>query len=114
MNNFTHTCVIITQDPLAGIIPRSLHQLFEELESHNIQEYSVRVSFLELYNEELFDLLSTTEDNSKLRIFEDSTRKVSLVCTHIDFCVTKYPEYLICTGFTILLSFIGFCCDSWA
>lgn len=40
----------------------------------------MRVSFLELYNEELFDLLSTTEDNSKLRIFEDSTRKVSLVC----------------------------------
>ena len=68
---------LLTQDPLAGIIPRSLHQLFEELESHNIQEYSVRVSFLELYNEELFDLLSTTEDNSKLRIFEDSTRKVS-------------------------------------
>ena len=64
---------------MAGIIPRSLHQLFEELESHNIQEYSVRVSFLELYNEELFDLLSTTEDNSKLRIFEDSTRKVNFL-----------------------------------
>lgn len=47
------------------------------LDAHNVQEYSVRVSFLELYNEELFDLLSTGEDNSKLRIFEDSTRKVS-------------------------------------
>ena len=35
------------------------------------------MSFLELYNEELFDLLSTGMDNSKLRIFEDSTRKVS-------------------------------------
>jgi len=43
---------------------------------HNIQEYSVRVSFLELYNEELFDLLSSGVDNSRLRIFEDSTRKV--------------------------------------
>ena len=39
----------------------------------------MRVSFLELYNEELFDLLSTTEDNSKLRIFEDSARKVRLM-----------------------------------
>ncbi len=47
------------------------------LDAHNVQEYSVRVSFLELYNEELFDLLSTGEDNSKLRIFEDSARKVS-------------------------------------
>ena len=61
---------------MAGIIPRSLHQLFEKLDAHNIQEYSVRVSFLELYNEELFDLLSSGTDNSKLRIFEDSTRKV--------------------------------------
>ena len=41
-----------------------------------MQEYSVRVSFLELYNEELFDLLSTGEDSSKIRIFEDSARKV--------------------------------------
>ena len=64
------------QDPLAGIIPRSLHHLFEELEKQKVQEFSVRVSFLELYNEELFDLLSVTEDNSKLRIFEDASRKV--------------------------------------
>ena len=67
------------QDPLAGIIPRSLHHLFEELEKQKVQEFSVRVSFLELYNEELFDLLSSVEDNSKLRIFEDSSRKV---CHH--------------------------------
>ena len=66
------------QDPLAGIIPRSLHHLFEELEKQKVQEFSVRVSFLELYNEELFDLLSSVEDNSKLRIFEDSSRKVCL------------------------------------
>ena len=41
-----------------------------------MQEYSVRVSFLELYNEELFDLLSPVDNTSRLRIFEDSTRKV--------------------------------------
>ena len=70
-------CPLFLQDPLAGIIPRSLHHLFEELEKQKVQEFSVRVSFLELYNEELFDLLSVTEDNSKLRIFEDASRKVS-------------------------------------
>lgn len=61
-------------DPLAGIIPRALSQLFDELRLTNT-EYTVRVSYLELYNEELFDLLSTSEDNSKLRIYEDVTRK---------------------------------------
>ncbi|XP_046972353.1 kinesin-like protein Klp61F [Vanessa cardui] len=61
-------------DPLAGIIPRALSQIFDELRISNT-EYTVRVSYLELYNEELFDLLSTSEDNSKLRIYEDVTRK---------------------------------------
>ncbi|CAH0731302.1 unnamed protein product, partial [Brenthis ino] len=61
-------------DPLAGIIPRALSQLFDELRISNT-EYTVRVSYLELYNEELFDLLSASEDNSKLRIYEDVTRK---------------------------------------
>lgn len=37
-------------------------------------EFTVRVSFLELYNEELCDLLSA-ENSSKLRIFDDAARK---------------------------------------
>ncbi|XP_050680561.1 kinesin-like protein Klp61F [Leptidea sinapis] len=61
-------------DPQAGIIPRALSQLFDELRLSN-SEYTVRVSYLELYNEELFDLLSTSEDNSKLRIYEDVSKK---------------------------------------
>ncbi|KAG8179422.1 hypothetical protein JTE90_026321 [Oedothorax gibbosus] len=65
-------------DPGAGIIPRSLHQLFEELNKEENVEFSVRVSFLELYNEELFDLLSST-DFSKLRLYEDTNRKGSVI-----------------------------------
>eukprot|EP00051_Salpingoeca_urceolata_P000106 m.32823 g.32823 ORF g.32823 m.32823 type:complete len:1042 (-) comp10167_c0_seq1:14-3139(-) len=65
-------------DPGAGIIPRALHQLFELLEQGDT-EFTVRVSFLEIYNEELFDLLSPPNDTSKLRLFEDSARKGSVV-----------------------------------
>ena len=46
-------------------------------------EFSVRVSFLEIYNEELFDLLSPSLDSQKMRLFEDSTRKVRLAGTMI-------------------------------
>lgn len=42
----------------AGIIPRTLYRLFHTLELSR-DEYSVRASFVELYNEELRDLLST-------------------------------------------------------
>ncbi|KAG6451340.1 hypothetical protein O3G_MSEX007091 [Manduca sexta] len=71
------------KDPLAGIIPRALSQLFDELRISNT-EYTVRVSYLELYNEELFDLLSTSEDNSKLRIYEDVTRKGSNIVNGLE------------------------------
>ena len=64
-------------DPLAGIIPRAMHQLFELLNTmEECAEFSVRVSFLEIYNEELFDLLGTSLDSQKLRLFEDTTKKV--------------------------------------
>ena len=57
----------VEKDPGAGIIPRSLNALFDALIMENANEWSVRVSFLELYNEEIFDLLSANEDHSKLR-----------------------------------------------
>nr|CAC20783.1 kinesin-like boursin [Paracentrotus lividus] len=66
------------QDPLAGIIPRAMHQIFEKMVGTDV-EFSVRVSYLELYNEELFDLLSGQEDTQRMRIFEDSARKGSVV-----------------------------------
>ncbi|KAM9365269.1 kinesin-like protein KIF11 isoform 1-T2 [Pholidichthys leucotaenia] len=62
-------------DPLAGIIPRTLHHIFEKL-SENGTEFSVKVSLLEIYNEELFDLLSPTDDASeRLQLFDDPRNK---------------------------------------
>jgi kinesin family protein 11 len=40
----------------AGVIPRSIKQIFDTIESSNA-DANVKVSFLELYNEELTDLL---------------------------------------------------------
>jgi kinesin family protein 11 len=44
------------QDPKGGIIPRSIAQLFGEFEKMN-SEAVLSVSYVELYNEDLFDLL---------------------------------------------------------
>lgn len=67
-----------SQDPLAGIIPRTLHQIFEKL-SENGTEFSVKVSLLEIYNEELFDLLSPSDDVSeRLQLFDDPRNKVGV------------------------------------
>uniref|UniRef100_A0A667XKK6 Kinesin-like protein n=1 Tax=Myripristis murdjan TaxID=586833 RepID=A0A667XKK6_9TELE len=67
------------EDPLAGIIPRTLHQIFEKL-SENGTEFSIKVSLLEIYNEELFDLLSPSEDVSeRLQLFDDPRNKRGVV-----------------------------------
>ncbi|KFV57010.1 Kinesin-like KIF11, partial [Tyto alba] len=64
-------------DPLAGIIPRTMHQIFEKLKETGT-EFSVKVSLLEIYNEELFDLLSPTSDvGERLQMFDDPRNKLS-------------------------------------
>lgn len=57
----------------AGIIPRVLYALFQRLEADET-ENTVKCSFIELYNEELRDLFST-DDNIKLKIFDDNSKK---------------------------------------
>ena len=36
-----------------GVIPRALKDIFERLEDGNYQEHSVKVTYLEIYNEDL-------------------------------------------------------------
>ena len=53
--------IILCQDELAGCIPRTAANIFDEIGSMDVVDYNVRVSFLELYNEEVRDLLSEDE-----------------------------------------------------
>ncbi|KLO10672.1 kinesin-domain-containing protein [Schizopora paradoxa] len=73
----------------AGMIPRAMCQLFQDLEASG-SEFSVKVSYVELYNEELRDLLANdaplpsgtpqASGSSKanppvLKLYEDSNKK---------------------------------------
>ncbi|MPC70147.1 Kinesin-like protein KIF11 [Portunus trituberculatus] len=52
----------------------------------------MRVSFLELYNEELFDLLSAHDDFSKLRLHENSSKKGSYISQGLEVLVRSKSE----------------------
>ncbi|KAI9376454.1 P-loop containing nucleoside triphosphate hydrolase protein [Aspergillus egyptiacus] len=67
--DMTDTLGILSDN--AGIIPRVLYSLFGKLEE---TESTVKCSFIELYNEELRDLLSA-EENPKLKIYENEQKK---------------------------------------
>lgn len=43
---------------LKGIIPRSIDWIFNSIKSYSDQNFLVRVSFVEIYNEEVIDLLN--------------------------------------------------------
>ena len=42
---------------LKGIMPRSFEAIFQHIECDSSKEYLVRASYLEIYNEEIRDLL---------------------------------------------------------
>lgn len=59
----------------AGIVPRVLNSLFGKLgdDEGETGEHSVKCSFIELYNEELRDLLSP-DDATKLKIYDEANK----------------------------------------
>ncbi|XP_039042768.1 kinesin-like protein KIN-5C [Hibiscus syriacus] len=61
----------------AGVIPRAVQQIFDTLECQNA-EYSVKVTFLELYNEEITDLLAP-EEISKVALEEKQKKQLPLM-----------------------------------
>ncbi|EEB05748.2 kinesin-like protein cut7 [Schizosaccharomyces japonicus yFS275] len=72
----------------AGIIPRSLAYLYEQLETH-VKEFTVKCSFIELYNEELRDLLSFEEDKKNIKLYEDSSNKGSVVINGMEEVIVR-------------------------
>ncbi|KAH6944554.1 hypothetical protein HPB50_003869 [Hyalomma asiaticum] len=62
----------------AGIIPRAVQDIFRHISTNTEKIFLVRVSFLEIYKEDVFDLFSKKSDRESLQIQEDQTGAIKI------------------------------------
>lgn len=62
---------------LRGVIPNSFNHIFEAIKGSSDVQYLIRCSYLEIYNEEVRDLLVTDQKNApKCEIKEDPAKGI--------------------------------------
>lgn len=66
-------------EPTVGVIPRVVQKIFEEKDKRSDSEFILSVSYLEIYNEEILDLLCTSKDKSVISIREDPKEGIKIV-----------------------------------
>lgn len=68
---------MIGSEKEVGIVPRAIDEVFDLIEQDQEREYVIRVSYLEIYNEQLVDLLSIDQaPNSIPKIHEDRQGRI--------------------------------------
>ncbi|XP_062822450.1 chromosome-associated kinesin KIF4-like [Anolis carolinensis] len=67
-------------DPIVGVIPRVIKFLFQKIQEKTDWHFSLKVSYLEIYNEDILDLLSPAKDKtSQISIREDPKEGIKIV-----------------------------------
>lgn len=64
-------CAASFRDEEQGIIPRAVAEIFKLLDENDLVDFSVRVSYLEVYKEEFKDLLEVETASKDINIRED-------------------------------------------
>ncbi|ERE91188.1 centromere-associated protein E isoform X1 [Cricetulus griseus] len=70
----THT--MMGSEDCLGVIPRAIHDIFQRIKKFPEREFLLRVSYMEIYNETITDLLCNAQKTKPLIIREDINRNV--------------------------------------
>ncbi|KAI7795730.1 kinesin family member 4 [Triplophysa rosa] len=65
-------------EPTVGVIPRVIRRIFQEKAKCADSEFVLAVSYLEIYNEEILDLLCTSKDKPVISIREDPKEGIKI------------------------------------
>ncbi|KAK2826935.1 hypothetical protein Q7C36_017861 [Tachysurus vachellii] len=66
-------------EPVVGVIPRVVQKIFQEKDKRTDCTFLLSVSYLEVYNEEILDLLCTSKDKPVISIREDPKEGIKIV-----------------------------------
>nr|XP_034990346.1 chromosome-associated kinesin KIF4A [Zootoca vivipara] len=67
-------------DPTVGIIPRAIKLLFQEMKERAEWQFFLKVSYLEIYNEDILDLLAPAKERTaQISIREDPKEGIKIV-----------------------------------
>ncbi|KAJ8412438.1 hypothetical protein AAFF_G00127740 [Aldrovandia affinis] len=66
-------------EPTVGVIPRVVRKIFLEKEKRADSEFTLVVSYLEIYNEDILDLLCGSKDKPAISIREDPKEGIKIV-----------------------------------
>ncbi|KAM6143493.1 chromosome-associated kinesin KIF4A [Erethizon dorsatum] len=67
-------------EPTVGVIPRVIQLLFKEIDKKSDFEFTLKVSYLEIYNEEILDLLCPSREKaSQINIREDPKEGIKII-----------------------------------
>ncbi|XP_019481417.1 PREDICTED: centromere-associated protein E [Hipposideros armiger] len=70
------TYTMMGSEDYLGVIPRAIHDIFQKIKKFPDREFLLRVSYMEIYNETITDLLCNTQKMKPLIIREDFNRNV--------------------------------------
>lgn len=75
-----------------GILDLSAENIFNLISQATEREFLIRVSFVEIYNEKIFDLLSDSSDPPNVNIREDPRRGV--YCDTTEIMISDYDSIM--------------------
>ncbi len=86
-------------DEISGIVPQSISDIFCGIESRQLsaqrrETWRVSMSYLEVYNEQILDLLSPNPGKKNLKVCEDATRGVVKVSGLTEKAVSSQNKVL--------------------
>uniref|UniRef100_A0A8C4RFR1 Kinesin motor domain-containing protein n=1 Tax=Erpetoichthys calabaricus TaxID=27687 RepID=A0A8C4RFR1_ERPCA len=63
--------VVSSSDEEKGIIPRAIHEIFQNISENHNTDFTVKVSYIEVHKEDLRDLLELETSSKDMHIRED-------------------------------------------